>query len=193
MKSESVNITYFAHNTTVDNEKKVASGWADAELSELGKKQSIELKELVKDKNFDVVFCSDLKRSVDTAKLTFDDIKIIQDKRLREVNYGDLTRAPSEKIDSVILEHISKPFPNGESYKDVEKRVKSFLDDLMKNYSGKNVAIVGHRAPQLALDVLIKGKTWEQAVKEDWRSKKPKEWKPGWEYKLIRINKNLEE
>jgi len=103
-----------------------------------------------------------------------------------------LTRAPSEKIDSIILKHISKPFPNGESYKDVEKRVKSFLDDLMKNYSGKNVAIVGHRAPQLALDVLIKGKTWEQAVKEDWRSKKPKEWKPGWEYKLIRINKNLE-
>jgi broad specificity phosphatase PhoE len=192
MKSESVNITYFAHNTTVDNEKKVASGWADAELSELGKKQSIELKELVKDKKFDVVFCSDLKRSVDTAKLTFDNAKIIQDKRLREVNYGDLTRAPSEKIDSIILKHISKPFPNGESYKDVEKRVKSFLDDLMKNYSGKNVAIVGHRAPQLALDVLIKGKTWEQAVKEDWRSKKPKEWKPGWEYKLIRINKNLE-
>ena len=192
MKSESVNITYFAHNTTVDNEKKVASGWADAELSELGKKQSIELKELVKDKKFDVVFCSDLKRSVDTAKLIFDNAKIIQDKRLREVNYGDLTRAPSEKIDSIILKHISKPFPNGESYKDVEKRVKSFLDDLMKNYSGKNVAIVGHRAPQLALDVLIKGKTWEQAVKEDWRSKKPKEWKPGWEYKLIRINKNLE-
>ena len=183
MKSESVNITYFAHNTTVDNEKKVASGWADAELSELGKKQSIELKELVKDKKFDVVFCSDLKRSVDTAKLIFDNAKIIQDKRLREVNYGDLTRAPSEKIDSVILEHISKPFPNGESYKDVEKRIKSFLEDL-KNYAGKNVAIVGHRAPQLALDVLIKGKTWEQAVKEDWRSKKPKEWKPGWKYKL---------
>jgi broad specificity phosphatase PhoE len=150
------------------------------------------LKELVKDKKFDVVFCSDLKRSVDTAKLTFDNAKIIQDERLREVNYGDLTRAPSEKIDSIILKHISKPFPNGESYKDVEKRVKSFLDDLMKNYSGKNVAIVGHRAPQLALDVLIKRKAWEQAVKEDWRSKKPKEWKPGWEYKLIRINKNLE-
>ena len=37
-------ITYFVHGTTVDNEQGLASGWADAELSETGKKQSLELK-----------------------------------------------------------------------------------------------------------------------------------------------------
>ena len=46
----------------------------------------------------------------------------------------------------------------------------------------KNVAIVVHKAPQLSLDVLIRGKTWEQALAEDWR--KIKAWKPGWEYEL---------
>lgn len=182
-----VNITYFVHGTTIDNELGLSSGWHNTELSELGIKQSKELGALIKDKRFDVVYCSDLKRAVDSANLTFGKavetkVKIIQDKRLREVNYGDLTREKSEIVDPLMIEHIDKPFQNGESYKDVEKRIKSFLDDLLKNYSGKNVAIVAHRAPQLALDVLLKGKTWEEAMREDWRLKKT--WQPGWDYKL---------
>lgn len=182
-KIEGVKITYFIHGSTVDNEKELASGWADAELSDLGKKQSIELKELIKEKKFDFVFCSDLVRAVDSAKLTFgDSVKIIQDKRLREVNYGDLTRADSKKVYSQMLEHINKPFPNGESYRDVEKRIAEFLNYLLENYYGKNVAIVSHRASQLALDVLLKGTSWEQAIKEDWRL--TKKWQPGWDYEI---------
>ncbi len=57
-------ITYFVHGTTTDNEKHVSSGWYDAALSELGIKQSSELREMTIDKIIDVVFCSDLKRAV---------------------------------------------------------------------------------------------------------------------------------
>ncbi|MEK9179467.1 MAG: hypothetical protein AAB893_03290, partial [Patescibacteria group bacterium] len=53
---------------------------------------------------------------------------------------------------------------------------------LKKNYDGKNVAIVSHKAPQLALDVLLRGRTWEQAFSEDWR--KNKAWQAGWSYML---------
>ena len=56
----SIKITYFVHGTTKDNEREISSGWVDAELSDLGIKQSIDLKKQIKDKNFDVVFCSDL-------------------------------------------------------------------------------------------------------------------------------------
>lgn len=178
-----IHITYYVHGATADNEKGIASGWADAELSELGKRQCMQLREMIKGKRFDAVFCSDLKRAVESAKLCFGkSMEIIQDKRLRELDYGDMTRVSSDKVDSAILKHINKPFPGGESYKDVENRLRRFLDDLLKKYPGKNVAIVGHRAPQLALDVLLKGSTWEQAVKEDWRLRKA--WQPGWEYKL---------
>jgi broad specificity phosphatase PhoE len=38
-----VNIIYFVHGTTTDNENEVASGWNDAPLSELGIRQSTEL------------------------------------------------------------------------------------------------------------------------------------------------------
>ncbi len=77
-------------------------------------------------------------------------------------------------------ENVTKSFPAGESYEDVKARIADFLEDLKKNYDGKSVAIVAHKAPQLALDVLVQGKSWEQAFAEDWR--KIKAWQPGWEY-----------
>ena len=179
-----VNITYFVHGATADNEQGIASGWYDIELSELGRKQSLELKALLKNKRFCVVYCSDLRRALHTAEIVFGNkVKIVEDERLRECNFGDLTRAKSAKIDSLMLKHIDKPFPNGECYRDVERRIKSFLADLHERHAGKSVALVAHRAPQLALDVLLKGKTWEEAIREDWRLNYLVEWRPGWKYR----------
>jgi len=179
----SVKITYFVHGTTPDNEKEISSGWYDVELSELGIKQSKELKNQIKEKHFDVVFCSDLKRAVNSAELTFGKtVEIVQDERLRECNYGTYNAKPSEMVEPMQEQNISKPFPEGESYEDVKSRIDSFLQDLKKDYNNKHIAIVAHKAPQLALDVLLKGKTWEEAFAEDWRKKKA--WQPGWEYIL---------
>lgn len=66
-----VTITYFVHGTTLDNEQHISSGWSDVALSPLGIQQSKDLKNLIKEKHFDVVFCSDLKRAVDSAELAF--------------------------------------------------------------------------------------------------------------------------
>lgn len=181
-----VAVTYFVHGTTVDNENGIATGWLPGELSELGKTQSRGLADLIRNKKFDAVFCSDLKRAVDSAKLTFGTtVPIIADSRLRECNYGDLNGGDEEKVKQVKEQHIDKRFPNGESYKDVEKRMRGFVDFLRHNYSGKSVAIVAHQAPQLALEVILKGKTWQQAFLEDWRTKVPKQWRSGWEYENI--------
>lgn len=179
----SVQITYFVHGTTTDNEKSISSGWKDVELSELGIRQSKELLQKIAGKHFDVVFTSDLKRAIDSAKITWGDTcKIVKDDRLRECNYGDYNGSPSEQVELLQEKSIYTPMPNGESYEDVKKRIASFLKDLKKNYDGKNIAIVAHKAPQLALDVLLKGMTWEEAFRNDWR--KTKSWQPGWEYEL---------
>lgn len=179
----SINITYFVHGTTVDNEKEISSGWSDVELSELGRKQSIELKEKISNTRLDVIFCSDLRRAVESANLTFKkDIKIIQDVRLRECNYGDLNGKSSEIVEPMQEKCIYQRMPNGESYEDVKSRVLDFLTFLKNNYEGKNIGIVAHKAPQLALDVLLGGKTWEEAFRDDWRKKKA--WQPGWKYLL---------
>jgi alpha-ribazole phosphatase/probable phosphoglycerate mutase len=178
-----VKITYFAHGTTTDNEKDISSGWFDVGLSELGVKQSVSLKEQIKGKTFDVVFCSDQKRAADSAKLTFEGIvPIIQDIRLRECNYGKFNAASSDIVEPMQEKAITEKFPEGESYEDVKTRIADFLNFLKQNHNGKSIAIVAHKAPQLAFDVLLKGKTWKEAFAEDWR--KTKAWKPGWEYIL---------
>ncbi|MBU0470384.1 MAG: histidine phosphatase family protein [Nanoarchaeota archaeon] len=175
-----VKITYFVHGTTTDNEEHKGTGWNHGKLSKSGIQQAKELGKLVADKKFDVVFCSDLKRAVDSAELGFKDkYKIIIDKRIRECNYGKWN---GKKKDWKNIDYIDKKYPDGENYKDVERRIKDFLDFLKEKYDGKHIAIVAHQAPQLALDVLLKGKTWQEAITEDWRKRKA--WQPGWEYEV---------
>ena len=177
-----VDITYFVHCTTIDNQDHLATGWLPGKLSEAGREQAKKLGEQAADKHFDIVFCSDLRRAIDTANLSFGrKYEIIQDQRLRECNYGDMNGKPHTFKDNM-EDYVDTPFPNGESYKDVEKRIAEFLTYLKQNYDGKRIAIVAHQAPQLALDALLEGKTWQQAIADDWR--KSKAWQPGWEYRI---------
>lgn len=174
-------ITYFVHGTTTDNEKGLSTGWMPGKLSTLGIEQTKGLGPLVADKKFDVIFCSDLKRAVDSAHYSFaNKYDIIKDERLRECNYGDFNEAEEHSFKSDMTKYIRIPFPNGESYEDVEKRMRSFLDHLKEHYSGKHIGIVAHQAPQLALDVILKDIIWEEAIANDWRN--TKSWQPGWEY-----------
>ncbi|MCX6823774.1 MAG: histidine phosphatase family protein [candidate division SR1 bacterium] len=179
----SVKITYFVHGTTVDNQKNISSGISDVSLSDLGIQQSIDLQKQTTVADFAVVFCSNLKRSIDSARLTFENkVPIIQDSRLGECDYGIYNGAPSDIVEPLQEINIVTKFPEGESYEDVKIRIESFLTDLKKNYDGKHVAIVAHKAPQLALDVILKHKTREDVFAEDWRKRKA--WQPGREYIL---------
>ena len=172
-------IIYYVHGTTYDNASKCASGWKDVELNDLGKEQAINL-----GKNtpytFDVLFTSDLERAKETAKLAFPELTSIPDSRLRECNYGDYDGKDKSLVK--YEEHITEPFPNGESLLEVEKRVRDFLIFLKENYNDKTIGIIAHRAPQLAMEVITKNITWEDAINNDWR--KTGDWKPGWVYKL---------
>ncbi len=174
-----VTIIFESHSTTFDNEKHLVSGWNDVELSPLGEKQAKQLGERYKNENFDAIFCSDLQRSYKTAEIAFgEEYSIIKDKRLRECDYGDLTQHPSSEVDPLKMEHISTPFPNGESYEQASQRMKSFLNYLKENYNGKTVMIIGHRATQYGLEHWIQGTSLEEIISTSWH------WQPGWNYIL---------
>ena len=179
----SIYLTYFVHGTTTDNESGVSSGWSDVGLSELGIRQSIDLTGKIGDKKFDAIFCSDLRRALRSAQLTFGEkVTIIPDQRLRECNYGEYNGKSSMIVEPLQEKYIETPFPGGESYEDVKRRISDFIHSLKEKYQGKNIAIVAHKAPQLALEVLLKGKTWDEAFAQDWRKRGA--WQPGWEYEI---------
>lgn len=173
----SVKIVYFVHGTTYDNASSKCSGWKQVQLNELGKEQAKNLGKSNKYK-FDMIFTSDLIRSIESANIAFPEYKKATDERLRECNYGDYDGEDKKLV--IYEEHIDMPFQNGESLLDVEKRVRSFVAYLKENYDNKTIGIVAHRAPQLALDVITMNITWNEAIKNDWR--KTGNWQSGWEY-----------
>ena len=178
----SVRIIYFVHGTTTDNIEHKSTGWLDGVLSEKGIEQSTKLREQINLDEIDFVISSDLKRAIDSAKNIFKDSKmILQDKRIRECNYGDLNGKDSSLVK--YEEHINIQFPNGESLQEVEKRLRNFCNYLLENYNGKTVALVSHKAPQLGLEVITKNISWKEAIDNDWR--KTKNWRPGWRYEIV--------
>jgi broad specificity phosphatase PhoE len=175
-----VTIIFEAHGTTTDNEAHVSSGHYDVELSTLGEAQAKELGKRYKAVELDAVFCSDLQRSYRTAEIAFNGrpISLLKDKRLRECDYGEDTRRPSQEVEEARPRHITAPFPGGESYEQCVVRMADFLDHLRKNYDGKTVMVVGHRATQYGLDHIIQGEDLAHAVTKPWK------WQPGWKYEL---------
>lgn len=173
-----VTAVFEAHGTTYDNEAHLSSGWNDVALSPLGMKQSGEMGDRYKDDRFDAIFCSDLQRAYNSAAIGFvyKDWPIIRDERLRECNYGELTQHPSSEVDPEKIKHILDPFPEGESYEQTSERTRSFLEDLLREYDGKRVMVIGHRATQYGLERWITGRTYEDSLST------PFKWQPGWVY-----------
>ncbi|MGD0328259.1 MAG: histidine phosphatase family protein [Minisyncoccia bacterium] len=177
-----IEIIFEAHGTTYDNEAHLSSGHNDVALSPLGVQQSREMGERYKDAHFDAIFCSDLQRAYKSAEIAFGGkFPIIRDARLRECDYGDLTQHPSAEVDVEKPKRIHEPFPNGESYEQTSQRIKAFLQDLLRDYDGKRVMIVGHRATQYGLEHWIKSLPLEQVIPAPWK------WQAGWSYTLQTI------
>lgn len=163
------------HSTSLDNEAGLASGHYDVALSETGRRQALEMGGRYRDHAPAGVYTSDLLRATESARLAFAGrgVPIHIDARLRECDYGDLTRHPAAGIDR--LRFVEAPFPNGESYADVVKRVQRFLEELPR--SGE-ILVIGHRATWYAFEHLLCGRRLEEVIAAAWS------WQPGWVYRL---------
>lgn len=168
------------HSVSTDNERGIATGWLDGRLSERGKQLAKELGERRRADSIDAVFTSDLGRAVETAEIAFggSGIPIHQDQRLRECNYGALNGMPVSQLEAERARRIDVPFPDGESYRQVVERVRSFLDDLLRTFEGARVVVIGHSATRWAFDHLLGGVALEDLVDA------PFDWREGWLYVL---------
>lgn len=179
-KEAAMRIVFVCHSTSVDNELGLASGHYDVPLSETGEQQALELKAHFARETFDAVFSSDLQRAVRTAQIVFGErgMPLLRDSRLRECDYGDLTRHPVPEVDAERLEHVTEPFPHGESYLQATERVRKFLQDAQHSYADKSMVIVGHRATQYGLEY------WINHIPLSDSMQTPFVWQPGWTYYL---------
>lgn len=175
-------VVFETHATSLDNEAGLASGWYDVGLSPAGEEQACQLGARRREQDVAAVFCSDLTRAIRTAEIAFGGrgIRIVQDVRLRECDYGTMTRRPAQEIDQRRAQHVETPFPGGESYQQVAMRVSAWLKDVASRFDGKTVIAIGHRATFYALEHVLNDRPLREIVTADWR------WQPGWTYRVTR-------
>jgi len=151
-------IYLFRHGTTEDNAAGKFSGWRNISLTKRGKDDAKIIALRLKNKKIDIAFQTGLIRSKDTLKevLKFHPkgTTIVTDNRMMERSYGKLQgsthykyikKNSPEKYDKFHRGYTTSP-PGGESIKKVEKRVKSFIKDLIKYIKENkvNVTISAH-------------------------------------------------
>ena len=172
-------VLFETHATSIDNEAGLASGWFDAPLSAAGEAQARALGERRRDDTLAAVFCSDLVRSIRTAEIAFGarGLPIAHDRRLRECHYGARTRDPAAAIEAERGAYVDRPFPDGESYRDVVERVRAWLAEATSAFAGNTVLVIGHRATFYAFEHLLHHVPLDQVVTSPWQ------WQPGWGYR----------
>lgn len=148
------------HGETDWNKEWRLQGSVDIPLNEKGVAQAQDAALRYKDLSFDVVISSPLQRALNTARIIAEPhgLTVQTDDRLREICFGDLEGKSVEESnrDPVLktarenfFDHpeLYAPVGKGESFEDLDKRCRSFLSDLKKNYDDKTVILVsGHGA-----------------------------------------------
>jgi broad specificity phosphatase PhoE len=170
----STQLVFETHSTSVDNERGIATGWVQGELSETGREQALLLGERRRDDGIELVVSSDLRRAVETAGSA---IPVRHDYRLRECNYGDWNGMPRARLEEERLRRIDVPFPGGESWREAVQRHAGFLDELA-GAGRRRVLLIGHVATRWALDHLLNGVPLQRLATEEFG------WREGWEYLL---------
>jgi alpha-ribazole phosphatase/probable phosphoglycerate mutase len=175
-------IFYSPHMTSVDNEARRASGHADVPLAAAGFELARALGRHYAGETLAAVFHSDLQRAAETARLAFAGrvLPLVGDARLREYDYGELTRSPLAEVVAEFPRRITEPFPGGESLLMVVQRVGACLREILLDYDGKTIALIGHRATRYALEYWCSERSLEEIVNTPW------EWReiPIWRYEL---------
>ena len=118
----------------------------DEDLTDNGIMQAIDLRDKIKDLNFDIVISSPMLRTIHTENiLTYYDDSIITDERLKERDCGDLSGKPIEctNREEYWNYYTDIKYGTSENIQDFFKRVYDFLDYL-KTTDYKNVLIVAH-------------------------------------------------
>jgi broad specificity phosphatase PhoE len=173
-------VIFETHATSIDNEAGIASGWFDVDLSPRGEAQARDLGRRRCGGELAGIFCSDLRRASRTAEIAFGDrgVPIVRDPRLREVDYGALTRRSAAEIETRRLDFLTAPFPGGESYEQVVHRVAGWLEEASRSHPARTVVVIGHRAIFYALEHLIHRIPLPDVVSTPWQ------WQPGWTYRV---------
>ncbi len=142
------------HGETVDNVNQIMQGQTQGKLTENGIRQAQDVRDQLASEDFSAIISSDLKRSVDTAKIIAEphDLEVVQTPLLRERDWGGFTGR-------FIPELKGEVWPDDiETLENLLSRAGEFIAFVKKTYPGKKVLAVGHGIVNKAVQAVYYGK-----------------------------------
>src|SRR5438132_6390002 len=156
MKQAVTRVFTVRHGATVLSAEDRFAGATDVALSDEGREQTRRLAERLKHEKIMAVFASPLGRTVETASILAEPHKLEVQTRdgFREINHGrweQMTRREvEEKFPDEAAEWEKDPYTfapmGGESGLAVTARALPALIELVREYPGKNILVVSHKA-----------------------------------------------
>ncbi len=166
------------HGQSVWNKRNMFTGWIDVDLTEKGIAEAHLAADKVRDIEFDVAFCSKLRRAQRTLNIMLkhqrEDVEIHEAEDLNERMYGDLQGLNKDEVreqfgaDQVKIWRRSYDIapPNGESLADTSDRVIPYFNaQILPELEGeRNVLVAAHGNSLRALIKHIEGLSPEEIV-----------------------------
>jgi isoleucyl-tRNA synthetase/bisphosphoglycerate-dependent phosphoglycerate mutase len=135
------------------------------DLTDNGKKQAEAAGEFLSSQKVDIIYCSPLARTIQTAQAIADKTgaKVIIDERLREVGSGEHERKSFDFSDYALMalkrqQKMQAQSPDSpyhlegmEKWTDVYKRIEEFLSETVPKHRSEHVVIVTHGDPIMAV------------------------------------------
>lgn len=155
-----MNLYVMRHGRTNWNEKGIIQGRRNNMLSKTGKQQAEKTALKYKDVKFDIIVCSPIKRTMQTANIVnkYHNVKIIKDEDIIEVDQGDFSGRLNSSLteEEKIKKHERSKEYHLESYDDVFERDKKFLKTLKQKYPYENILVVTHNCNAGYIDYIMR-------------------------------------
>lgn len=137
------------HGKTDWNKEHKTMGREDIPLNDEGRKEAILTSSNLGSCNIDLIICSPLERTKETARILNSERKlpIIYDDRIMERDMGDLQgKGYLNPSDNARLWDINANYSdnNVESMERFKERVYGFIEDILIKYDDKDILLVTH-------------------------------------------------
>lgn len=142
------------HGQTKWNKEKRMQGWADSELTDLGKKQAKLLGKSLKNIKFNQVVSSPLGRTRETSKLVIGDrhVDFLINENFKEMGFGswegqdpEMLKVKHPEVFNNLWTRADKYVPiDGESFNELQDRIIKGIEQVIKDNPNGNVLIVTH-------------------------------------------------
>lgn len=160
------------HGQTEGNVAHIIQSRTGGVLTELGIRQAAATADTLRDERFNIAYCSDMQRCIDTAGAVMkfhQDTPLVLREELRELSKGIYEGRQWEDLPGFAAREDSphEKVEGGESWLDVDFRLRGFLDILYEQHKDESVLLVTHNGVMKVLASILGQKPLMTSIKEE--------------------------